>query len=289
MPNTLLYGLILYDIIKGKKYIGGPAINIALHMALNGEQPTLISCVGNDNLGKKAKKMLEGNGVSTDFINVDNTYKTGTVPVFLDEKGNPTFEIIKPVAFDFINLTEDQMQKLSRTTYDFLYFGTVVQRLETSAATLRKILNSVSYKTVFFDINLRKGHFTKEVIEFSLCQTNILKLNDQEIRLISEIFGLEKQDEQETIDWVFNQFPVKIVLLTRGENGASVFTPTERNDIAGIRVKVKDTVGCGDAFSAGFIMEYTKNGDLLQSAKKGNEFGAYVAARSGAVPEIGEK
>jgi len=289
MPNTLLYGLILYDIIEGKKFIGGPAINIALHMAFNGERPTLVSCVGNDSLGEKAKKLLEDNDVSTDFINIENTYKTGTVPVFLDEKGIPTFEINKPVAYDFIDLTNEQMQKLSRTTYDILYFGTVVQRSETSAATLRKILNSVSYKSVFFDINLRKGHFTKEVIEFSLCQTNILKLNDQEIQWISEILGLGKQNEQEIIDWVFKQFPVKIVLLTRGENGASVFTPTERNDIAGIKVKVKDTVGCGDAFSAGFIMEYTKSGDSLLAAKKGNELGAYVAARSGAVPEIGEK
>lgn len=288
MPSTLLYGLILYDIIEGKRFIGGPAINIALHMAFHGEQPTLVSCIGNDSLGNTAGKMLVDNHVSTDFIKIDNNHNTGTVPVFLDEKGNPTFEIIRPVAYDFITLTDRQLEELSRTSFDILYFGTVVQRTATSAETLRNILNSVSYNSIFFDINLRKGHFTKGVIDFSLRHTDIFKLNDQEILWVANIFGLETQDEQKIADWIFAQFPVSIILLTRGENGASVYTPSARNDIGGIKVKVKDTVGSGDAFSAGFIMEYVKSGDLMFAATKGNELGAYVAARSGAVPEINE-
>lgn len=289
MSGTLLYGLILFDIIEGKRFIGGPAINIALHMAFHGNQPTLVSCIGNDRLGDSVKNMLVDNHVSTDFIKIDNLHDTGTVPVFLDEKGNPTFEIIQPVAYDFITLTDKHLEELSRTSFDILYFGTVVQRTATSAETLRKILNSVSYNSVFFDINLRKGHFTKEVIDFSLRHTDIFKLNEQEILEIAAIFGLGTREEQEIVDWVFGQFSVRTILLTRGENGASVYTPGVRNDFGGIKVKVKDTVGSGDAFSAGFIMEYLRGGDLMCAAQKGNELGAYVAARSGAVPEIDEK
>ena len=288
MSETLLYGLILYDLIEGRQYIGGPAINIALHMAFNKEKPTVVSCIGDDDLGKQAATLLRKHNVAMDFVNTSKTYATGTVPVFLDQHGNPTFEIIKPVAYDFIDLSDQQMQKLSSKKFEILYFGTVVQRSVTSATTLEKILNSVSYSSVFFDINLRKGHFTKEVIEYSLNFTNIFKLNDSELQWISKVFELGKQDEQRIIDWVFQQFPVRIVLLTRGENGASVFTPDERTDIDGIKVEVKDTVGSGDAFSAGFIMEYTKSRNLLLAAQKGNELGAYVAARSGAVPEIEE-
>ena len=109
MPSTLLYGLILFDIIEGKKYIGGPAINIALHMAYHGDNPTLVSCVGNDSLGEMAKKLLVNNGVSTDFIKIDDQHDTGTVPVFLDKKGSPTFDKIQQVAYDFITLTEVQI------------------------------------------------------------------------------------------------------------------------------------------------------------------------------------
>ena len=269
-------------------YIGGPAINIALHMAYHGDHPSLVSCVGNDSLGEMAKKLLVNNSVSTDFIKTDSQHETGRVPVFLDKKGNPTFEIIQPVAYDFITLTEKQLEELSKTRFDIFYFGTVVQRTYTSAETLQKLLNCISFNYSFFDINLREGHFTKEVVDFSLRHTDILKLNEEELLEVAAIFGLGMSEEEMIIEWAFKQYPAKIILLTRGDRGVSVFTPGERKDIYGIKVKVKDTVGSGDAFSAGFIMEYMKSGDLICAAQKGNELGAYVAARSGAVPEIDE-
>ena len=289
MPGTLLYGLILFDIIEGKRYIGGPAINIALHMAYHGDHPTLVSCVGKDSLGDMSKKLLVNNGVSTDFIRTDDQHETGWVNVFLDTKGNPTFDIIQPVAYDFITPTEKQFEELSKTQFDIVYFGTVVQRTCASAETLRKILKCVFYNYIFFDINLRKGHFTKKVVDFSLRHTDILKLNEEELLEVANMFGLGMSEEQMIIEWVFGQYPAKIILLTRGDKGVSVFTPDERKDIDGIKVKVKDTVGSGDAFSAGFIMEYIKSGDLIYAAQKGNELGAYVATKSGAVPEINEQ
>ncbi len=289
MSGTLLFGLILFDIIEGEKYIGGPAINVALHMAFHGTEPTLVSSVGNDELGDIAKKLLIKNNVSTEFIKTDEEHETGRGIVSLDSKGNPTFKLTQPVAYDYISLTESQYEKLSQIQFDMVYFGTVVQRMDAaSRSTLRELLKRVSYKYGFFDINLRKGLFTREVVEFSLCYTDILKLNEEEIQEISKLFDLGITDEQEIVNWAFQKYHIQFVLLTRGENGVTVFTPEERKDIAGIKVKVKDTVGAGDAFSAGFIMEYLKTSDLMKAAQKGNELGAYVAANCGAVPEINE-
>jgi len=286
MSGTLLYGLILFDIIEGKKYIGGPAINIALHVAYHGNPPTLVSCVGNDSLGDVAKKLLEKNRVSVDLLKIDDQHETGKAIVFLDKKGNPTFDLKQPVAYDFITLTEKQLEKLSKTQFDIFYFGTVVQRTSVSSETLRKILNSISFENSFFDINLRKGHFTKEIVDFSLCHTDILKLNEEELLEVATMFDWMMIEEEKIVKWLFGYYPTKIILLTRGDKGVSVFTPDKRKDIPGIKIKVKDTVGSGDAFSAGFIMEYIKSGNLMRAAQKGNELGAYVAARSGAVPQI---
>ena len=160
--------------------------------------------------------------------------------------------------------------------------------MKTSADTLSKILDKISYKYTFFDINLRKGHIYKDNITFSLQHCDVLKVNEDELALLGDMFELKDQNEEAIIRWLFSNHAIRYILLTRGENGASVFTPNKRNDIPGIKVKVKDTVGTGDAFSAGFIMEFLKSGDLLLAAHKGNELGAYVAARSGAVPEIQE-
>ena len=285
---TLLYGLILFDLIEGQKYIGGPAINIALHMAYRQCPSLLVSCVGNDELGKMAKKYLVDNNVDTGFVNTDMAHETGWVKVWLDENGNPTFDIIRPVAFDYISLTDQQIQTLAQNEYDIFYFGTVVQRNTTSADTLSKLLNSVKYRETFFDINLRKGNYAKDVVDYSLSKTDILKLNEEELFLIAELFDVNKESEEDLVNWIFRHYPPHIILLTRGANGATVLTPNSREDIPGIKVKVKDTVGSGDAFSAGFIMEYIESGNLLIAAQKGNELGAYVATKSGAVPELND-
>ena len=263
MPRTLLYGLILFDIIEGKKYVGGPAINIALHMAYHGCTPMLVSCVGDDELGRTANKVLNDNRISTEFIRIDEEYQTGWVKVFLDGNGNPSFEIIRPVAYDFISLTNSQITKLSIEPFDIFYFGTVVQRNSKSRETLEQMIKDVATREIFFDINLRPGHYSKEVVDFSLGHTDILKLNEEELIQVADLFGVEAREEEYLIYWLFGRYPHKIILLTRGENGVSVFTRGTRNDIAGLKVKVKDTVGSGDAFSAGFIMEDLKSGDVL--------------------------
>lgn len=289
MPRTLLFGLILFDIIDGKKYVGGPAINIALHMAYHGWTPTLISCVGDDELGRTAKGVLIENNISTEYIHTDIMHETGWVKVFLDHQGNPSFEIIKPVAYDHISLSDKQVSNLSQEPFEILYFGTVVQRNNKSQETLKQVIRNISAKEIFFDINLRTGHYSKEVVDFSLNHTDILKLNEEELLQVSELFSIDTKDETRLIEWIFNKYPSRIILLTRGANGVSVFTHDRREDFAGHKVKVKDTVGSGDAFSAGFIMEYLSSGDVYLAAQKGNELGAYVATRSGAVPELDEK
>ena len=164
-----------------------------------------------------------------------------------------------------------------------------MQRNAVSAETLKILLQRVNYKEVFFDINLRPGHYNRQVVDFSLSQTDILKLNEEELILIGDLFEVEKKTESRLVGWVFEMYPnIKTILLTRGPCGATVFTVGGSKDFPGIKVKVKDTVGSGDAFSAGFIMEYTKSGDIFTAAQKGNELGAFVATKSGAVPELND-
>ncbi len=289
MAGTLLYGMILFDLIEGKYYIGGPEINIALHMAFRGEKPTLVSCVGDDDLGRVALKLLKDHDISTEYIRIDHEHETGKVIVSLDRKGNPTFNLLKQVAYDYITLSETQYEKLANTTFDFLYFGSNTQREAVGKNTARELIRRASYKYAFCDINLRKGVYTSEIIEYCLSHCDILKLNNHEILEIANLYQLGTSNEQDIVNWLYANYRIEFILLTRGENGATVFTHTEKQDFPGIKVDVKDTVGAGDGFSAGFMMEFAKSGNLMLAAKKGNELGAYVASKTGAVPEIEEE
>lgn len=276
--------MILFDSINGEYYIGGPPLNVTLHMARKGYSPLFISAVGDDDLGDVALKLLAEEGVSSQLIKID-THETGKTVVDVDEKGVPTFNVKRYVAYEYIKLEEEEFERLSQENFDLVYFGTIEQTGETTAATLQQVLKRVPHAHVFCDINLRKGLYTREIIDYSLSNTTILKLNDVEIMMLDTIFNLGLKEEEKMVDWLFKTYKIEIIILTRGALGATTITPTSRYDVEGIKVKVKDTVGSGDAFSAGFIAEYLETGDLLSATIKGNELGAYVASCDGAVPK----
>lgn len=288
MSNVLVYGMIIFDKIEEEHYIGGPALNVVLHMACKERFPTFISAVGNDDLGSTAKQLLYKYGILTDYLNTDSVHGTGRVNVLLDVKGNPTFDIQRDVAYDFIRLTENQYEHLAAEEYELLYFGTVSRRSAVSEKTFRELLNRCSFKNRFYDINLREGHYSDELIDFSLSHTDILKLNEHEVLKLADIFITDLKSEEEIIEWIFKKYPVKIIIITRGSRGVEIRTPELAKVLDVVDVPVKDTVGAGDAFSAAFIMEYLSSGDVVRAAEKGNELGMYVVSRTGAVPELEE-
>jgi len=285
MNNVLVFGMILFDSINGDNHIGGPPLNVAIHMARLGQAPLLISAVGNDELGSIARSILMEEGVSTEYI-ITDTHETGKAVADVDNQGIPVFDIKRDVAYDYITLSDDELDRLDHCRFDMIYFGTVEQRSKVTHSTLEVLLKRISFKDAFYDVNLRDGHYTREVIEFSLLHTSIFKLNDVEIMLLGQIFDLKLNNEKEIIDWLFDTYRISIIIVTRGGKGASVFTPEFRKDVQGIKVAVKDTVGSGDAFSAGFIVEYMKSGDVCKAVVKGNELGAYTASHVGAVPKM---
>jgi len=76
--------------------------------------------------------------------------------------------------------------------------------------------------------------------------------------------------------------------VTRGERGAAVYGEGRFIEIPGIPVRVADTVGAGDAFSAGFLYSHLRGHDIEESASFAVRIGSFVASRKGAVPEYSD-
>lgn len=283
MADILTYGMILFDSIDNEYHIGGPSLNVAAHIARQGLTPTFVSAVGQDGLGDMAMEFIKNEGLSARYI-YKNRRPTGRSVAVIDENGIPTFDIKREVAYEYIELDEDDVKDLSGKKYDLVYFGTVEQQGEVSLNTLKRLLENVNYKKAYYDINLRKGHYTRGLVEELLSYADILKLNDDEVSLINEIFDFGLNTEEQIVNRLFQDFKFDIIIVTRGDKGASAYTPESVFSVGGIEVEVKDTVGAGDAFSAAFIAEYVKSGDIASAVEKGNRLGAYVASRAGAVP-----
>lgn len=279
------FGELLWDLLPNGKVLGGAPTNFIYRINSFGDKGTLLSKVGNDRAGKEARKELLKLGVSDINIQVDNEFPTGSVKIKIDKGGNAEFDIIRDVAYDHIEITSEMIQAFSEA--DCVCYGTLVQRYGISKNTLRELIHESPDVVKFLDINLRKNCYTASTVEESLKMANILKTNDNELLTTKKLFGLKSKNLKSLAKETIEKFNIDILLCTLGENGA--FSLTKNNEFIydpGHIVKLADTVGAGDAFSAGFIHYYMNGSSINEALKFGNAAGAMAATTQGATVEI---
>jgi len=250
-------------------------MNVAIGLRKLGADVAFLSSCGHDKKGKELLKYLEDNGISTKYIQ-KNDYPTGIVNVCLTADNDAKYEIVFPSAWDYIDEPGDLQD------YDVLIFGSLSCRNTTSFETLKTLL----YQDVFkvFDVNLRPPYIDQKTIELLLLTADIVKMNHEELFLISDWNGQETDDLEHAAERVFQKYNIKVLCVTLGAEGAFLMKGHDKIHQKGFRVKTTDTVGAGDAFLAGFIHEYLRNKPLKETLEFACRLGAYVASREGANP-----
>ena len=137
-----------------------------------------------------------------------------------------------------------------------------------------------------FDVNLRQGFYTKEILCNSMKKCNILKINDEELVTVSRMFGYPGIDLQDKCWILLAKYNLKMLILTCGVNGSYVFTPGEISFVETPKVEVADTVGAGDSFTATFVAAILKGKPVAEAHKLAVEVSAYVCTQNGAMPEL---
>lgn len=273
-------GELLWDMLPSGKAIGGAPANFAYHAGRLGEEGWVVSAVGDDALGHEILDVLDEKRLHSLVSMVDKP--TGTVQVSLDDAGVPTYTIVEDVAWDHIPFTSKMQELASRA--DAVCFGSLVQR-NGSRASVLKFLEAVPASALkVFDINLRQHFYTPEILRKSLEIADVLKINDEEIVTLSEMFGLGS-DPREACRKLIGQYSLRFVLLTKGARGSEVISPDEVIPQGVGKVDVVDTVGAGDAFTAAFTVAYLRGDSLADAQKLAGEVTAYVCSHKGAMPE----
>ena len=284
--KVLSFGEVLWDIIGEEAHLGGAPLNFAAHSVLCGGRSSMLSRLGNDDFGKDAGNQIEKLGVGTNLLQIDQGHPTGTVPVKLVD-GQPDYYITSNAAYDFIDFSEAKAV-LDHEKFEVLYFGTLVQRAKSGKA-LKQILSHYDFQLKFYDINLRKDCYSEEVIRFSLGQADIVKLNEEEVVQIGQMLFGKALPPDNFVPELRMSFPqIDHVILTAGGDGCYVFVDNTLHHIKSEPVKVVDAIGAGDSFSAAFMYSFYKSGDILQSARIGNQLGGFVASSSGAIPQYSQ-
>jgi fructokinase len=276
-------GEVLWDHLPECTCLGGAPANFAYITTLMGDQGIVASRVGEDSPGLEALRRMEELGLNIDYVQTDRKRPTGTVKVGIDGKGLARFEIAHPVAWDSLEWTQD-WQHLAKEA-DAVCFGSLAQRSEESRGTIRHFLSATSPSAVrVFDVNLRQSYYSPEVLAESMKLADILKLNDEELPKIMSLKHVPHKDELSSAQWLIRTHDLKLVCITRGGRGSLLVRGGDSSQHPGFRVRVADTVGSGDAFTAGLVHEYLQGASLDLMNEVANLVGAWVASEVGAMP-----
>lgn len=286
MAKKIVVGIgeALWDVLPDGKKVGGAPANFAYHASQFGCEGVAVSALGNDELGDGIVEYFDSRGLS--HLLQRTAYPTGTVQVTLDGAGIPQYEISEGVAWDNIEYT-DELDKLAART-DCVCFGSLAQRSSLSHESISRFLDRMPASAIkVFDINLRQHFYTPEVLDASMQRCNILKINDEELEVLTPMIGLSGSVEQRC-HTLMTKYGLRGLILTCGVNGSYVFTADEVSFFETPKVKVADTVGAGDSFTGAFCGSLLAGASIRDAHRRAVDVAAFVCSQPGAMPRIPE-
>jgi|UPI000591B494 fructokinase len=278
-PTIICFGEVLWDLLPGGAVAGGAPMNVAFHVNQLGMKATMISKVGADQPGQDIVALLEEQGVGVRCIQTDYTFPTGSVHVTFDAVGSPSYDIVRPVAWDYIHPTNQAKDSIRQS--DALVFGSLACRSNRNRKTLLEYAALAPIRV--FDINLRAPFYSEFLISELLAVADIVKMNDDELNMLANWYGLPLE-EQASLEALRERFRCEAIILTKGKDGAACLDEHGYHHHPGFPVIVKDTVGAGDSFLAAFLSQLLCGKTGARSLAFAGAVGAYVATQQGGTP-----
>jgi fructokinase len=282
--NIISIGEVLWDVFGDTELLGGAAFNFGAHAKILGHSVSFISAVGEDHRGQRVLERMEAMGLPSRFVRKEKDYPTGIVTVNLDSSGQPHFVIHRPAAYDFPELSDEDLRELSARRPDWIYFGTVSQMSPKAKELTLKVIESNPEARRFYDVNLRENCYEAALVNELMSRATAVKLNDQEVAMIQSMFGWSYRSLEDFCRGTARKFGWEAVCVTRGEAGCVMLVGDNYVEAKGYEVRVADTVGAGDAFAAAFVHGVGCGWPPQKVADFANRVGALVASRSGGTP-----
>ena len=283
--RILSFGEVLFDVFGAEEKNGGAPFNFAAHMARLGASVDLMSAVGNDLRADRVREYMREYALCGHLL-AQADAPTGICNVVLDAQGVPSYDLVRPAAWDLIPWQPEVREK----QYDLLYFGTLSQRSAGSAETLHRVCEEVQAKYVLFDCNIRQPFVTKAALMDGLSRCTHLKVSREEAPVFAE-FGLAPvYTDDSRRAWcraMARKYGISQVMLTLDRDGAAVYVTAHDAwyERAGERVPVKSTVGAGDSFAAAYMASQLRGESIEQSLDRAVLLSSEVVQSGGIFPE----
>jgi fructokinase len=242
LPAAISFGEVVIDCFPTQTLVAGSPFHVAAHLQALGWSALLVTRVGDDDDGRRVVELMREREMDTSLVEVDPELPTGRVTIRLTDLGH-TFDIHRPAAWDRI---DGPTQLLPHKVF---CFGSLVGRSEHSLATLRRLLVNAGPFPVM-DANLRPPDVVAEALRLGLENAVLVKLNSDEIDEMAAALGFPAEPRE----FFERGGRLQWLCTTRGADGAELFRRDgESWNLEGESVEVVDTVGAGDAFTAGLV------------------------------------
>jgi fructokinase len=279
-------GELLWDMLPEGPQLGGAPANYGVMAARLGDNAAILSRIGRDALGMDALQILKAFPVDCSHLQIDREQSTGRVSVAFED-GQPAYTIHQPVAWDFFELSEDWLHEAGRA--DAVCFGSLAQRSELTRSTIHALLRATKPECFrIFDVNLRAPYYNGAIVRESLHRASVMKMNDAEVPLVLDLLGLERPTSlREGAERLLKQFEdLQLVAITCGGSGSLLVSRSQWHQHPGIPIRVADTIGAGDAFTAAMTHYLLRGAPLSILNEAGNRWGSFIASHAGAMPAI---
>ena len=278
---AICFGEILWDVLPDGPQPGGAPLNVAYHLNKLGVDTSIISRVGDDSNGQQLEQLIDNWGIKSHLLQKDGEHATSEVIAKMNNGNEVSYEIVFPVAWDFIKYPENITGQIKPSTY--LIYGSLSSRNDITRNTLFELLESDAIKV--FDINLRPPFVNRDLLEALLVRADIVKFNQAELEMAQLLFGGSFSNEASQIKFIQTHFNIREIIVTKGEFGASYYKNDDVWNAWGTEVKVKDTIGSGDSFLAAFIANHYLKNAPQSIIKNSVAMGAFIATKKGGCPD----
>jgi fructokinase len=278
-------GEILWDVFDNSRTLGGAPLNFAAHCSRLGCEALVVSAVGEDEAGESALTGIWDSGVDTAFIRRVPSFPTGVARVQLGPNGQTSFRIERPAAYDAVSLSAEDCRKIAAWSPGWLYFGTLFAHEVRSWRTLNALASVLPGASKFYDVNLRPGCYSPDLVMELLALADVVKLNETEMSSVAGFAGLPGKRLEDFCAAGSARFGWDAVAVTLGERGCAVWRQGDYIEAPAYRIQVADTVGAGDAFDAAMLYGLCRGWQTRAVADFANQLGALVASRPGGIPE----
>lgn len=281
-------GEALFDVFDSGPRLGGAPLNVAVHAGrLLGDagEGVVVSRAGRDQLGARLMDELVQRGMTRRFVQEDDEHPTGRVDVARLPDGGHTFSIAGLSAWDFIELTPE-LQEQARGCAAVV-FGSLAQRHPVSRAAIQGYVGMVRDGIKLYDVNLRSSdgvdYYNRDILHESCSLADIVKMNDEEVETVCGLLGVAGAEG------LLDTYDLRSLILTRGAKGTAAVTRDGLIEGEAVSYEAEDgsdTVGAGDACSAGLVSSLVLGLELQEALNVANRLGAFVASRVGATPDL---